>query len=349
MLTIIAFIFVFSILVFFHEFGHFISAKISGVKVYKFAFGMGPKIFGFYKNETEYLICLIPIGGFVKMAGEMGQENTEITIEKVPENQRFDKKPLGVRALIVALGPFMNIFTAIIIFSLIFFIMGVPVITNNIATIVENGPADQAGIIPGDKIITINSTKIDNPKEIAEIINKNSDNILHITLDRNGKSINIPVMPKYDENYNKFRIGIELDTSIKKISIFSAFSKGLLTTLNIIKLIFSNTIEMITGKVPVEIAGPLGIAQMTGEAVRLGFLNLLYFTAILSIFIGLFNLLPIPALDGGHIIILIIERLRGKPLEAEKMNLIYLIGISIMMIIFIFATYKDISRILFSK
>ncbi|MEN3189886.1 MAG: RIP metalloprotease RseP [Atribacterota bacterium] len=349
MLTIIAFIFVFSILVFFHEFGHFISAKISGVRVHKFAFGMGPKIFGFYKNETEYLVCLIPIGGFVKMAGEMGQENMETTEEKVPENQRFDKKPLGVRALIVALGPFMNIFTAIIIFSLIFFIIGIPVITNSISTVIENGPADQAGILPGDKIIAINSTKIDDPKEISEIINKNSDKILNITLDRNGKSNDISVMPEYDENYNKFRIGIELEVSVKKISIFSAFNKGLFTTVNVIKLIFSNTMEMITGKVPVEIAGPLGIAQMTGEAAKLGFLNLLYFTAILSIFIGLFNLLPIPALDGGHIIILIIEKLRGKPLEAEKINFIYLIGISIIMIIFIFATYKDILRILFNK
>lgn len=349
MLTIIAFIFVFSILVFFHEFGHFISAKISGVKVHKFAFGMGPKIFGFYKNETEYLVCLIPIGGFVKMAGEIGQENTGTTTEKVPENQRFDKKPLKVRALIVALGPLMNIFTAIIIFSLIFFVNGIPVITNSISTVIEDGPADQAGIIPGDKIIAINSVKIDNPKEITEIINKNSDNILNITLERNGKSINIPVIPRYDENYNKFRIGIELDMSIKKISIFFAFSKGLITTLNVIKLIFSNTIEMITGKVPIEIAGPLGIAQMTGEAAKLGFLNLLYFTAILSIFIGLFNLLPIPVLDGGHIIILVIEKLRGKPLEAEKINLIYLIGLSVIMIIFIFATYKDILRILFNK
>jgi regulator of sigma E protease len=118
-----------------------------------------------------------------------------------------------------------------------------------------------------------------------------------------------------------------------------------MTTGNIIKLIFSNTIEMVTGKVPVEIAGPLGIAQMTGEAAKLGFLNLLFFTAILSIFIGLFNLLPIPILDGGHLLILAIEKLRGKPLEPDKINLMYLIGISLMITVFIIATYKDILRI----
>lgn len=345
LLTIIAFIFVFSILVFFHEFGHFIAAKIFGVRVYKFAFGLGPKILGFIKNETEYLICLIPLGGFVKMAGEMGQENVDAISEEVPEEQRFDKKSLGIRALIVALGPFMNIFTSVIIFSLIFFVSGIPVISNSISAVIENGPADQAGVLPGDKIIAVDSIKMDNPNEIANIINKSSGEMLTITVDRAGESIDIFVIPKYDEDYKRGLIGITFEIFVKKINIFSAFGKGLITTGSITKLIFSNTVEMITGKVPVEIAGPLGIAQMTGQAAKLGFLNLLYFTAILSIFIGLFNLLPIPILDGGHIIILAIEKLRGKPLEAEKINLIYLIGISFIIIIFIFATYKDILRI----
>jgi len=349
MLTIIAFIFVFSILVFFHEFGHFIAAKTFGVKVYKFAFGMGPKILGFVKNKTEYLICLIPIGGFVKMAGEMGQENIEAISEKVQEEQRFDKKSLGIRVLIVALGPFMNIFTAIIIFSLIFFVNGIPVTINSVSTVVENGPADQAGVLPGDKIIAVDSIKTDNPNEIANMINESTGEMLKITLDRDEERIDILVTPKYDDNYKRGLIGISFEILVKKINIFSAFGKGLITTGSIIKLIFSNTIEMITGKVPVEIAGPLGIAQMTGQAAKLGFLNLLYFTAILSIFIGLFNLLPIPVLDGGHIIILAIEKLRGKPLEAEKINLIYLIGISFIIIIFVFATYKDILRILIHK
>jgi len=122
MITIIAFIFVFSILIFFHELGHFITAKASGVRVYKFSFGFGPKILGFTKNQTEYLICLIPLGGYVKMAGEMGQEDgkEKSEEEEVPEEQRFNKKTLGIRALIVAMGPFMNIATAVVIFSLIF-------------------------------------------------------------------------------------------------------------------------------------------------------------------------------------------------------------------------------------
>jgi regulator of sigma E protease len=188
---------------------------------------------------------------------------------------------------------------------------------------------------------------MEEPKRIANIINESSGEELQITLDREGEIIDVFVIPEYDDNYKKGLIGITFEIFVEKINIFSAFFKGLMTTGNIIKLIFSNTIEMITGKVPIEIAGPLGIAQMTGEAAKLGFLNLLYFTAILSIFIGLFNLLPIPILDGGHIIILAIEKLRGKPLEAEKINFMYLIGISLMIIIFVIATYKDILRVFF--
>jgi regulator of sigma E protease len=347
MLTIIAFIFVFSILIFFHEFGHFIAAKASGVRVYKFAFGFGPRILGFTKNQTEYAICLIPLGGYVKMAGEMGQESAKETSEEVPEEQRFNKKSLVIRALIVSLGPFMNILTAVVIFSLIFFTSGVPTVTNYVSTVVENGPAEQAGIFSGDKIIAIDSIKMEDPKRIANIINESSGEELQITLDRGGENIDVFVIPEYDDNYKKGLIGITFEISVEKINIFSAFSKGLITTINIIKLIFTNTIEMITGKVPVEIAGPLGIAQMTGEAAKLGFLSLLYFTAILSIFIGLFNLLPIPILDGGHLLILAIEKIRGKPLEPEKINFMYLIGISLMIIIFIIATYKDILRVFF--
>jgi regulator of sigma E protease len=330
MLTIIAFIFVFSILIFFHEFGHFIAAKASGVRVYKFSFGFGPKILGFTIRQTEYLICLIPLGGYVKMAGEMGQEDANKISEEeeeVPEKQKFNKKTLGIRALIVALGPFMNIATAVIIFSLIFFTNGIPVVTNYISTVVENGPAEQAGILSGDKIIAIDSIKMEDPNRIANIINNSSGEELQITLDRGGENIDVFVIPEYDDDYKKGLIGITFEISLEKINIFSAFTKGLIATGNIIRLIFSNTMEMITGKVPLEIAGPLGIVQMTGEAAKLGFVNLLYFTAILSIFIGLFNLLPIPILDG------------------EKINFMYLIGISLMIIIFIIATYKDILRV----
>lgn len=347
MSTFIAFVFVFSILVFFHELGHFLSAKAFGVKVYKFAFGFGPKILGFKKNETEYNICLIPLGGYVKMAGEMGQGDDDEPIEQVQDTRRFDKKPVSIRAMIVALGPLMNIITAIIIFSMIFLVNGIPVTTSIIDTIVENGPAENAGIIAGDKIIKINSRSVKDTEDIANIVSNNVGKELNFSVDRNGEIVELIIIPKYNEEYKRGMIGISFKIITKELNIFTSLGEGLKTTVFITKMIFTNTMEMITGKIPVEVAGPLGIAQMTGEFAKLGFMSLLYFTAILSIFIGIFNLIPIPILDGGQIVLLCIEKIRGKPLEPEKMNFIYLIGISLMIVIFLFATYNDINRIFF--
>jgi len=311
---------------------------------------MGPKILSFNRNETEYMICLVPMGGFVKIAGEIGQLDSEVLAEeKIPENQRFDRKPFWTRIFIIIFGPIMNIIISLLIISLVLFINGVPTISNSIYSVIKDGPAEEAGFMAGDIIIAIDSIEIKDYQNISEIINKNIDNNIKITIERNKEILDLYVTPQYDEDYKRGMIGIEFEVIVQKINLFTALGKGIITTKNIIKLIFSNTLEMITGKVPLEIAGPLGIAQMSGEAAKLGWLNLLYFTAILSIFIGLFNLLPIPTLDGGHIIILTIEKLRGRPLEAEKMNFIYLIGLSIIVFIFIFATYKDIARIIFQK
>ncbi|MEA1939542.1 MAG: RIP metalloprotease RseP [Candidatus Caldatribacteriota bacterium] len=345
MITLIAFIFVFSILVFFHELGHFLSAKAFGVKVYKFSFGFGPKLFGFTKNETEYNICLIPLGGYVKMAGELGQEDKDATLEKVPDKQRFDKKPISIRAIIIALGPLMNIITSIVIISIILLLNGIPMTTSVVETVIENGPAYKAGILAGDKITEINFEKIDDSKDIVDIISNNTGKELIITVDRGDKKYDLTIIPEYNKEYKRGMIGISLNVIAKKLNPLSAIGEGIKTTGNIIKLIFTNIVGMLTGKVEVEVAGPLGIAQMTGEFAKLGFLNLLYFTAILSIFIGIFNLLPIPILDGGQIIILCIEKIRNKPLEPEKMNVIYFIGILLIIMVFLFATYKDITRI----
>jgi len=347
MITLIAFIFVFSILVFFHELGHFLSAKAFGVKVYKFAFGFGPKLIGFTRNETEYNICLIPLGGYVKMAGEMGENDENIKLINIPEKERFDKKPISIRAIIVALGPMMNIITAIIIFTIIFLINGIPMTSSIIDSINEGGPADEAGLEIGDEIIKINNLEMDNTEQIANIISKNTDNELMITVDRSGDIINLTLLPEYNEEYQRGMIGISFKMIVKKMNLFTALNEGIKTCRYIIRLIFTNTIEMVSGKIPLEVAGPLGIAQMTGEFAKLGFMSLIYFTAVLSIFIGVFNLIPIPILDGGQIILLFVEKIRGKPMESEKMNFIYLIGISLMIVIFIFATYKDISRIFF--
>ncbi len=340
MTTLFAFLFVIGLLVFFHELGHFLVAKWSGILVYTFSFGFGPKIFGFKWGETEYVISLFPLGGYVKMAGEDREEDKD-----VPPSRRFDKKPIWIRALIVIAGPLMNFVLAIAIFSLLFMTYGVPSVLPVVDKVVEGGPAYIAGIQPGDKIIAINGKKVELPEEIAQIVNESLGKKLKITVDRKGKILNFEITPIWDEDLKRARLFITFKVVLKRYSIIPAIAKGLHTTFIILQLVIVGLWKIITGHAPLEVAGPLGIAQMAGEAARSGWANLLNFSALLSVYIGFLNLLPLPVLDGGVLLLLGVEKLRGKPLEKEKLQIIYYIGISILLALFLFGTYSDLLRI----
>ncbi len=340
MLTLFAFLFVIGLLVFFHELGHFLVAKWSGILVYTFSFGFGPKLFGFKWGETEYVVSLLPLGGYVKMAGEDKEED-----ENVPENRKFNTKPIWIRALIVVAGPFMNFILAIVIFSLLFMSYGVPSVQPIIDKVIEGGPAYIAGIQPGDKIIEINGKKVTLPEEIARIVNESLGKKLKITVERNGKYLTFEVTPIWDNELKRARLFILFKVVVERYPFIPAVKKGIYTTFIILQLIIVGLWKIITGSAPLEVAGPLGIAQMAGEAAKSGWVNLLNFSALLSIYIGFLNLLPLPVLDGGVLLLLGIEKLRGKPLEKEKMQIIYYIGISILLILFLFGTYSDLLRI----
>ena len=340
MLTLFAFLFVIGLLVFFHELGHFLVAKWSGILVYTFSFGFGPKLFGFKWGETEYVVSLLPLGGYVKMAGEDKEED-----ENVPENRKFNTKPIWIRALIVVAGPFMNFILAIVIFSLLFMSYGVPSVQPIIDKVIEGGPAYIAGIQPGDKIIEINSKKVTLPEEIARIVNESLGKKLKITVERNGKHLTFEVTPIWDNELKRARLFILFKVVVERYPFIPAVKKGIYTTFIILQLIIVGLWKIITGSAPLEVAGPLGIAQMAGEAAKSGWVNLLNFSALLSVYIGFLNLLPLPVLDGGVLLLLGIEKLRGKPLEKEKMQIIYYIGISILLILFLFGTYSDLLRI----
>ncbi len=340
MLTLFAFLFVIGLLVFFHELGHFLVAKWSGILVYTFSFGFGPKLFGFKWGETEYVVSLLPLGGYVKMAGEDKEED-----ENVPENRKFNTKPIWIRALIVVAGPFMNFILAIVIFSLLFMSYGVPSVQPIIDKVIEGGPAYIAGIQPGDKIIEINDKKVTLPEEIARIVNESLGKKLKITVERNGKHLTFEVTPIWDNELKRARLFILFKVVVERYPFIPAVKKGIYTTFIILQLIIVGLWKIITGSAPLEVAGPLGIAQMAGEAAKSGWVNLLNFSALLSVYIGFLNLLPLPVLDGGVLLLLGIEKLRGKPLEKEKMQIIYYIGISILLILFLFGTYSDLLRI----
>ena len=350
MLTLLAFVFVLGIAILFHEFGHFITAKLSGIKVFRFSLGFGPKIAGIFWKGTEYVLCLFPFGGYVKMAGEITQtEGTEIKEilpeEYVPENQRFDKKSFLIRTSVIINGPIMNILLAVFLLVTVFFFSGTAQISNRISEVADGSPAAEAGILSGDQIIAINSVIIEDAEEISEIINRSKDKIVSIRIMREGDIIDILLIPEYNAEYERAMIGITLKVNIEKLTFFQSVSKSIRMTGEILSLIARGFIEMFTGNMPVELAGPLGIAQMAGEAAQIGFLNLLFFTAVINIFLGVINLFPIPILDGGQIVLLAIEKIRGKPLEAEHVNFLYIIGIALVVMIFLIATYQDILRI----
>lgn len=351
--TLLAFIFVLGIAILFHEFGHFIIAKISGIKVFKFSLGFGPKIAGITWKGTEYILCLFPLGGYVKMAGEKpqteeidnNQKEADIDID-IPENQRFNKKSFLIRTAVIANGPIMNVVVAMFLLMLVFLFTGIATVSNSIAEVATGSPAALAGLEKGDQIIAINSMTIENPEEISNIINSNRDSLISLDIERNNEGVlNIVLIPEYNEEYDRAMIGITLDLKIKNLSLIGSIKKSILTTGEIFSLIIKGFLEMFTGKMPVELAGPLGIAQMAGEAAKYGFLNLLFFTALINFFLGFINLFPIPILDGGQILLLIIEKIRGKPLKDEHINFLYIIGIALIVTIFVIATYQDILRI----
>jgi len=350
LLTLLAFIFVLGIAILFHEFGHFITAKLSGIKVFRFSLGFGPRIAGIFWKGTEYVICLFPFGGYVKMAGETPQKektiNNELSQqeEEVPDSQRYDRKSILTRIRVVVNGPIMNIILAVLLLVIVFYFSGTTRVTNTISEVAENTPAAEAEIKSGDRIIAINAVNIDNAEEISEMINQNRDQVIFLSLIRDNEVIEIRLVPEYNDEYQRAMIGITLEVNKEKLTFFQSVNKSIGMTGEILLLIVKGFIEMFTGNMPVELAGPLGIAQMAGEAAQIGFLNLLFFTAVINIFLGVINLFPIPILDGGQIVLLAFEKIRGKPLEPEHVNFLYFIGIALVVMIFLIATYQDILR-----
>ncbi|MGO1712477.1 MAG: M50 family metallopeptidase [Senegalia sp. (in: firmicutes)] len=311
MTTAIAAILIFFIVVLVHEFGHFAVAKLVGIKVDEFSIGMGPRIAKFDKGETEYSLRILPIGGYVKMEGED---------EKSEDERSFSNKSPISRILVLTAGAIMNFTLAILIFFAISLFVGSP--TTTIDTVVEDGPAYEAGIRSGDQIISVNNEEINNWNESRDIITSTKGDV-NISVLRNNEEINFTLKPQEDENGNKL-IGISSKT---KASFVGA-----------IKYAFTNFIFS-------DVAGPIGVVQLIGETTRYGFLSVLNLAAFININLGFFNLLPVPALDGSRILFILIELLRGKPLDPEKEGIIHFIGFAILMALMIFISYNDLGRL----
>lgn len=349
MLTAIIVLIVFSVLVVIHEAGHLIAAKRFGIGVEVFSVGMGKKLFGVKVGGTEYRVSLFPIGGYCKMAGEDPNEAKGMEHE-------LGSKPPGHRFWVMVAGSLTNYVFAFILFSVIF-MMGVPTLSNKVGELLQGYPAQSAGIVKGDRIVEINGMKIKYWDDVLLAIKEGSskETPLNIKLERNASMLDLKVQPKISEMTNIFgqkisrpMLGIGPENEILSVSygpvkaIQLGGEKLIETTVMTYKMIWL----VLTGGVQVKdsLSGPIGIVYFIKEAAHMGMIPLLIITAHLSLALAIFNLLPFPVLDGGHVIFLLIEKLRGKPISIRAQEAITNVALVFLITFAVFVSWQDVKR-----
>lgn len=345
MLTFMASVFVFGMIIFFHELGHFLVAKLVGVKVYEFSMGFGPKLLSFSKGETFYNLRALPIGGFVRMAGmDPNQQGDEEDDER-----GFNKKTVGQRIKIIFAGPVMNFLLAVFLMAVIFFFQGIPVPSQStrIGDVIPGFPAAKAGIVAGDKIVAINGVRVDNWEELVKFIYERPEEKIVISVVRGEAEYQFEVETVRDEE-GLGKIGIYQARDFEKIGLLQSLVLGVEWTGRITFMILEFLSKMVFGQIPADLGGPVRVVSEIGKAAQMGLFFLLQLAAFLNVNIGLFNLLPIPALDGSRILFLVWEKLRGRPVDPVKENFIHLVGFGLLLLLMVIITYNDILQVFVS-
>ena len=360
---IVPFIIVLTIVVFFHELGHFYVARRCGVAVEVFSVGFGRPLASWYdKHGTQWKIGWMPLGGYVKFLGDENAASAPDTEAlnkmdaKTRRNTLFDK-PLGQRAAVVAAGPMANFLLAIIIFAGLYAVLGQRVTDPVVGEVVAESAAERAGFQPGDLITAIDDTKVQTFAEVRRIVTVNADTELMFEIQRDGNLLLLPATPDWyletDRFGNEFRIGrlgvsVGLDNANSRhvrYNPVTAVWMGVKESYFIIDQTFTVLGRIITGRESAEsLGGPIRIAQLSGQAASLGLVALINLTAVLSVSIGLVNLFPIPMLDGGHLMFYAYEAVAGKPMPEKVQEVGMRIGLSLVLALFIFVTWNDITR-----
>lgn len=417
--TIIAFILMFGLLVFVHEWGHLIFAKRAGMLAREFAIGMGPKILSFIRNETLYTIRLLPIGGYVRVAGEdpeiielkpghhiglqfnnndkvnkiivnnkdkhpnsrvievehvdldhdlvidgyevgieteekirfevdpkamfiMNEEATQIA----PYDRQFASKTVGQRAMQLFAGPLMNFILAIIIFIIIGLVQGVPSDQPIIGEVQDDSPAQIAGMQDGDLVIEVEGNSVTTWSDFTSIVQQNPNKEINVVIERDNTTYPLTIIPREAEAIDGEKIGqVGVLLAFEK-SFFKTIKNGFVQTYETTKLILVNLMMLITGQYSIDmLSGPVGIYDATDQVVKTGFMNFLMWTGMLSVNLGIINLVPLPALDGGRLLFIGIEAIRGKPVDPQKEGFVHLIGFALLMLLMLVVTWNDIQRL----
>ncbi len=415
--TLLAVIVIFGLLVFIHEWGHLVIAKKAGILCREFAIGFGPKLFSFVRNETTYTIRLLPLGGFVRMAGEdpelvqikpgyeIGLLFTKegkvsrmiinnkskhpdckvIQVEKVdmekdlfiqgytedteelvtyeldrraeyvydekstqiaPYDRQFGSKTVGQRAAAIFAGPFMNFVLAVFVLIIYAAVAGLPVNESVVGDVTDDGPAVEAGLESGDRITSIDGEEVTTWEDMTEIIQENPNENMNFEISRENETFNIEMAPEEREVPEAENVGVIGVMAPTERSISGALAFGFTQTYEYTALIIEALGLLITGEFSLDaLAGPVGIYEYTGEVAAMGFLVLLQWTAILSVNLGIINLLPLPALDGGRLMFIGLEAVRGKPVDPQKEGMVHLIGFALLMLLVLAVTWNDINRL----
>ena len=411
MTTFIAIVLMFGVLISVHEWGHLVMAKRAGILCHEFAIGFGPKILSFRKNETLYTIRILPIGGYVKMAGEdfepievkagqhVGLRLTEqgtvdriyfqpdaakdvqvvgtvdkfdathelkiqllideevrvfhlerdtllvdqgMEIQIAPHDRTFGAQSVWKRFLAIAAGPAMNFVLAFILLVIVGLVQGTPTNDGQIGTVQPDSAADEAGLMSGDEIVSIEGQSIQDWIDLRGALADRADTPTEVTFLRDGEEETVTLTPQGVEQ-NGETVGILGVTNALERSPVKAVTTGAETTWTMSTLIFSAVGDLVTGQVGVDqLAGPVGIVRMTDEVAASGLVMLLNWTALLSVNLAIFNLLPLPALDGGRLIFLLVEAIRGRPVDPKKEGFVHFIGFALLMILMLIVTWNDI-------
>ncbi|WP_017727347.1 RIP metalloprotease RseP [Halalkalibacterium ligniniphilum] len=415
--TIIAIIIIFGLLVSIHEWGHLYFAKRAGILCREFAIGFGPKLFSWKRNETVYTLRLLPLGGFVRMAGEdpeqitikpgyeigllFNQENKVsqiiinnkskhpearvVQVERIdlehelfieayddegklvryavdekaqtiqdeqatqiaPYHRQFGSKTVGQRALAIFAGPMMNFILAFVILTAYAFMQGVPENNALVGGVQPNGPAAEAGLQEGDLVVSIDGEAVDNWVDMTIIIQEHPNEPITFEIERDGVRQQVEITPEEHTGQNGEQVGlvgIERPGNHEP-TILSALAFGLTETYAFMVMIFDVLGMIVTGQFSLDyVAGPVGIYNYTGQAAEMGFFVLMRWAAALSVNLGIINLLPLPALDGGRLVFIGLEGLRGKPLDPQKEGLVHFIGFALLMLLMIVVTWNDINK-----
>lgn len=336
-MAIVVAVLVFSVIIIVHELGHFLAARAVGIEVEEFSIGFGPKLAGIKAIGTNFSIRLIPMGGYVKMLGEEGEEGSPIADNAAS----YQNKTPWQRMAVIASGPLMNFVLALIMFVIIFGAIGVYANEPRVGGVISGFPAEQAGLKAGDEIVAIDSDAMESWLEIQQYIRANQEKTLRFSVLRDGQTLELDITPRMGDDYAE--VGIVPPT--RRLSIGASIAAGFKETYNLSVVILDNIVKIFTRQIPADdLTGPIGIVYFVGQAAQAGLASVLSLAALISVNLGLFNLLPIPALDGSKLVFLGIEMVRRKPLDPKKESLVHLIGFALLITLMLIVMYRDIIR-----